>query len=187
MIATQPMTTDLPARFAALGIAVIEYAVTGADLARMDSAFGASVTASPGSRQPGASCISNMRRSQCNRRCLGEDIVIRSVAVEIERLELVACGRLDHNAQHPQCHIDGPESNIQEVRARHGKTIIITSRAEPALEGLIDFEFRVPETIDMLTPILASVPLQLLAYYIAVKRGANVDQPRNLAKSVTVE
>ena len=78
-------------------------------------------------------------------------------------------------------------SNIQEVRARHGKTIVITSRDEPALEGLMDFEFRVPETIDMLTPVLASIPLQLLAYYIAVKRGANVDQPRNLAKSVTVE
>ena len=78
-------------------------------------------------------------------------------------------------------------SNIQEVKARHGKTIVITSREEPALEGLIDYEIRVPETLDMLTPVLASVPLQLLAYYIAVKRGANVDQPRNLAKSVTVE
>ncbi|MHB1298867.1 MAG: glutamine--fructose-6-phosphate transaminase (isomerizing) [Gemmatimonadaceae bacterium] len=78
-------------------------------------------------------------------------------------------------------------SNIQEVRARGGKTIVITSRKEPALEGLIDFEFRVPDTLDMLTPVLSSVPLQLLAYYIAVKRGANVDQPRNLAKSVTVE
>jgi glucosamine--fructose-6-phosphate aminotransferase (isomerizing) len=51
----------------------------------------------------------------------------------------------------------------------------------------MDHEIRVPETVDMLTPILASIPLQLLAYYIAVKRGANVDQPRNLAKSVTVE
>jgi glutamine---fructose-6-phosphate transaminase (isomerizing) len=78
-------------------------------------------------------------------------------------------------------------SNIQEVKARHGKTIVITSRDEPALEGLIDHEIRVPETLDMLTPVLASIPLQLLAYYIAVKRGANVDQPRNLAKSVTVE
>jgi len=78
-------------------------------------------------------------------------------------------------------------SNIQEVKARHGKTIVITSRDEPALEGLIDYEIRVPETLDMLTPVLASIPLQLLAYYIAVKRGANVDQPRNLAKSVTVE
>jgi glucosamine--fructose-6-phosphate aminotransferase (isomerizing) len=78
-------------------------------------------------------------------------------------------------------------SNIQEVRARSGRTIVITSRDEPALKGLVDHEIRIPETIDMLTPILASVPLQLLAYYIAVKRGASVDQPRNLAKSVTVE
>ena len=78
-------------------------------------------------------------------------------------------------------------SNIQEVRARSGRTIVITSRDEPNLEGLIDYEIRIPETLDMLMPILAAVPLQLLAYYIAVKRGANVDQPRNLAKSVTVE
>jgi glucosamine--fructose-6-phosphate aminotransferase (isomerizing) len=55
------------------------------------------------------------------------------------------------------------------------------------LAGKLDYEFRIPETMDMLTPVLACVPLQLLAYYIAVKRGANVDQPRNLAKSVTVE
>jgi len=78
-------------------------------------------------------------------------------------------------------------SNIQEVKARKGKIIAITTRAEDALEGLLDYEFRVPETIDLLTPVLVSVPLQLLAYYIAVKRGCNVDQPRNLAKSVTVE
>jgi glutamine---fructose-6-phosphate transaminase (isomerizing) len=78
-------------------------------------------------------------------------------------------------------------SNIQEVKARHGKTIVITSQDEPALEGLMDFEIRIPQTVDMLTPVLASIPLQLLAYYIAVQRGANVDQPRNLAKSVTVE
>ncbi|MEO8881329.1 MAG: SIS domain-containing protein, partial [Gemmatimonadaceae bacterium] len=78
-------------------------------------------------------------------------------------------------------------SNIQEVKARGGRVICITSREEPALAGKLDYEIRIPETIDMFTPILASVPLQLLAYYIAVKRGANVDQPRNLAKSVTVE
>ena len=78
-------------------------------------------------------------------------------------------------------------SNIQEVKARKGKVIAITTRDEPTLRGQVDYEFRIPETIDMLTPILASVPLQLLAYYVAVKRGANVDQPRNLAKSVTVE
>jgi glucosamine--fructose-6-phosphate aminotransferase (isomerizing) len=78
-------------------------------------------------------------------------------------------------------------SNIQEVKARKGRVIAITTREEPALKGQVDYEFRIPETVDMLTPILASIPLQLLAYYIAVKRGCNVDQPRNLAKSVTVE
>ena len=78
-------------------------------------------------------------------------------------------------------------SNIQEVRARRGKIIAITSRNESALKGLVDYEFRIPETVDLLMPVLASVPLQLLAYYIAVQRGSNVDQPRNLAKSVTVE
>jgi glutamine---fructose-6-phosphate transaminase (isomerizing) len=78
-------------------------------------------------------------------------------------------------------------SNVQEVKARGGRVIAITTRDEDSLEGKLDYEFRIPETKDMLTPVLASVPLQLLAYYIAVKRGANVDQPRNLAKSVTVE
>jgi len=78
-------------------------------------------------------------------------------------------------------------SNVQEVKARGGRVIAITTREEDALEGKLDYEFRIPETKDMLTPVLASVPLQLLAYYMAVKRGTNVDQPRNLAKSVTVE
>ena len=78
-------------------------------------------------------------------------------------------------------------SNIQEVKARKGTIIAITSRDEPALKGLLNYEFRIPETVDLLMPVLASIPLQLLAYYIAVKRGSNVDQPRNLAKSVTVE
>src|SRR5256714_958966 len=78
-------------------------------------------------------------------------------------------------------------SNIQEVKARGGKVICITSQDEPVLKGKIDFEIRVPKTIDMLYPILTVIPLQLLAYYVAVKRGLDVDQPRNLAKSVTVE
>jgi glucosamine--fructose-6-phosphate aminotransferase (isomerizing) len=78
-------------------------------------------------------------------------------------------------------------SNVQEVKARRGTVIAITTRDEEALEGKVDYEFRIPETIEALTPVLAAIPLQLLAYYIAVKRGANVDQPRNLAKSVTVE
>ncbi|MEO8563264.1 MAG: glutamine--fructose-6-phosphate transaminase (isomerizing) [bacterium] len=78
-------------------------------------------------------------------------------------------------------------SNVQEVKARGGRVIVLTSREEPSLAGKIDYEFRIPETIDMLNPVLAAIPLQLLAYYIANKRGLNVDQPRNLAKSVTVE
>jgi glucosamine--fructose-6-phosphate aminotransferase (isomerizing) len=82
---------------------------------------------------------------------------------------------------------DKVTSNVQEVKARKGRVIALTTRDEPALAGKIDYEFRIPETIDMLTPVLAAVPLQLLSYYIAVKRGCNVDQPRNLAKSVTVE
>jgi glutamine---fructose-6-phosphate transaminase (isomerizing) len=82
---------------------------------------------------------------------------------------------------------DKVTSNVQEVKARGGRVIALTSRAEPSLAGKIDFEFRIPETIDMLYPILAAIPLQLLAYYIAAKRGFDVDQPRNLAKSVTVE
>jgi glutamine---fructose-6-phosphate transaminase (isomerizing) len=82
---------------------------------------------------------------------------------------------------------DKVTSNVAEVKARKGRVIAITSRDEPTLAGKLDYEFRIPETVDMLTPVLAAVPLQLLAYYIAVKRGSNVDQPRNLAKSVTVE
>jgi glucosamine--fructose-6-phosphate aminotransferase (isomerizing) len=82
---------------------------------------------------------------------------------------------------------DKVTSNVQEVKARGGKVIALTSRDEPSLAGKIDFEFRIPETIDMLYPVLAAIPLQLLAYYIAAKRGLDVDQPRNLAKSVTVE
>jgi glucosamine--fructose-6-phosphate aminotransferase (isomerizing) len=78
-------------------------------------------------------------------------------------------------------------SNVQEVKARKGRVIAITSDDDESLGELVDYEFRIPQTIELLSPILASIPLQLLAYYIAVKRGANVDQPRNLAKSVTVE
>ena len=78
-------------------------------------------------------------------------------------------------------------SNVQEVKARGGRVIALTSREEPALKKLADHEFRIPQTLDILYPVLAAIPLQLLAYYIAAQRGLNVDQPRNLAKSVTVE
>jgi glucosamine--fructose-6-phosphate aminotransferase (isomerizing) len=78
-------------------------------------------------------------------------------------------------------------SNIEEVRARGGKVIAVVSEGDREIAGIVDHTITIPETLDILTPILTSVPLQLLAYHIAVRRGCNVDQPRNLAKSVTVE
>jgi glucosamine--fructose-6-phosphate aminotransferase (isomerizing) len=77
-------------------------------------------------------------------------------------------------------------SNIEEVVARHGTVIAITDD-DGALDRLCEYVLRIPETHEFLTPLLTVVPLQLLAYYIAVMRGCHVDQPRNLAKSVTVE
>ncbi|HET8622135.1 MAG TPA: glutamine--fructose-6-phosphate transaminase (isomerizing) [Gemmatimonadales bacterium] len=78
-------------------------------------------------------------------------------------------------------------SNIEEVKARGGKVIALVNEGDAEIERLADVTFEIPETLDVLTPILTSIPLQLLAYYVAVRRGCNVDQPRNLAKSVTVE
>ncbi len=78
-------------------------------------------------------------------------------------------------------------SNIEEVRARGGRVIAVVTEGDAEIAALVDHAIAIPETLDMLTPILTSVPLQLLAYHIAVRRGCNVDQPRNLAKSVTVE
>jgi len=78
-------------------------------------------------------------------------------------------------------------SNIQEVKARNGKIIAIASEGDDTIDELVDFSIKIPDTIRMLTPLLTAIPLQLLAYHIAVKKGLNVDQPRNLAKSVTVE
>ena len=78
-------------------------------------------------------------------------------------------------------------SNMQEVCARGGIVIAITSGSEEALSDQIAAEIRVPESDDDLMPILTSIPIQLLAYHVAVLKGTDVDQPRNLAKSVTVE
>lgn len=78
-------------------------------------------------------------------------------------------------------------SNIQEVKARKGRIIAIVSEGDEHAAGLADHIIEIPETEEELVPLLASIPLQLLAYHIAVLRGCNVDQPRNLAKSVTVE
>lgn len=78
-------------------------------------------------------------------------------------------------------------SNIQEVRSRKGRVIAIANEDDDQIEGLAEFVIRVPRTYSYFGPIVNSIPLQLLAYHIAVLRGCNVDQPRNLAKSVTVE
>jgi glucosamine--fructose-6-phosphate aminotransferase (isomerizing) len=78
-------------------------------------------------------------------------------------------------------------SNIQEVKARKGRIIAIVSEGDTEIRDLADYVIEIPETEDPFTPILSVIPLQLLAYHIAVMRGCNVDQPRNLAKSVTVE
>jgi glucosamine--fructose-6-phosphate aminotransferase (isomerizing) len=78
-------------------------------------------------------------------------------------------------------------SNVQEVRARGGRVIAITNPGDAEIAALAEATFTVPETLDLLTPILTIIPLQLFSYYVAVRRGCNVDQPRNLAKSVTVE
>ncbi|MCX6136029.1 MAG: glutamine--fructose-6-phosphate transaminase (isomerizing) [Ignavibacteriales bacterium] len=78
-------------------------------------------------------------------------------------------------------------SNVQEVKARKGRVIAIVNDDDRTLEGMAEYVIRVPRTLPCFAPILNIIPLQLLAYYIAVQRGCNVDQPRNLAKSVTVE
>jgi glucosamine--fructose-6-phosphate aminotransferase (isomerizing) len=78
-------------------------------------------------------------------------------------------------------------SNIEEVRARGGKVIAIVNECDEQMGRLADFCFEIPETQTILSPLLTVIPLQLLSYYVAVRRGCNVDQPRNLAKSVTVE
>ena len=78
-------------------------------------------------------------------------------------------------------------SNIQEVKTRKGKIISIVTQGDIDVKNLSDFTIEIPETEEMFVPLLATIPLQLLAYHVAVMRGKNVDQPRNLAKSVTVE
>lgn len=78
-------------------------------------------------------------------------------------------------------------SNIEEIKARKGRIIAVASEHDDKIDKLVDFAIKIPDTIRMLMPILTVIPLQLLAYHIAVKKGLNVDQPRNLAKSVTVE
>ena len=84
-------------------------------------------------------------------------------------------------------HYDKVVSNIQEIKSRSGKIIAVVTKGDTQVRDLADYVIEIPETIDALSPLLTTIPLQLLSYHIAVMRGCNVDQPRNLAKSVTVE
>ncbi|MDF1516754.1 MAG: glutamine--fructose-6-phosphate transaminase (isomerizing) [Lutibacter sp.] len=84
-------------------------------------------------------------------------------------------------------HYDKVVSNIQEIKARNGKIIAIVTKGDTVVRDIADHVIEIPETEEAFTPLLSTIPLQLLSYYIAVMRGCNVDQPRNLAKSVTVE
>jgi glucosamine--fructose-6-phosphate aminotransferase (isomerizing) len=81
--------------------------------------------------------------------------------------------------------------NVQEAKARGGSIIAVTTEDDPRMSSVLDpsrdVMLAMPRTTPLLTPIVMTIPLQLLAYYIAVRRGCDVDQPRNLAKSVTVE
>ncbi len=86
-----------------------------------------------------------------------------------------------------QGHYDKVVSNIQEIKSRSGKIIAVVTKGDTQVRDLADYVIEVPDTTDALTPLLTTIPLQLLSYHIAVMRGCNVDQPRNLAKSVTVE
>jgi glucosamine--fructose-6-phosphate aminotransferase (isomerizing) len=78
-------------------------------------------------------------------------------------------------------------SNIQEVKARKGRITAVVTSGDTEVREMADYLIEVPETDEFLVPLIAAIPLQLLSYHIAVMRGCNVDQPRNLAKSVTVE
>lgn len=86
-----------------------------------------------------------------------------------------------------QGHYDKVVSNIQEIKSRSGKIIAVVTKGDEQVKNLADHVIEIPETSDALSPLITTIPLQLLSYHIALMRGCNVDQPRNLAKSVTVE
>jgi glucosamine--fructose-6-phosphate aminotransferase (isomerizing) len=106
------------------------------------------------------------------------------IALIDERMPIVAIAPDDHV-------FEKMIGNVQEAKARGGSVIAITSDGDARMAGVLDTQndvlLQMPRTTQMLTPILMTIPLQLLAYHIAVRRGCDVDQPRNLAKSVTVE
>ncbi len=104
-----------------------------------------------------------------------------------ENLPVVVLATRDSDSQESQVHYEKTLSNIQEVKARSGIVVAVACEGDEEVAKMADYVITVPHTRELLFPLLEMIPLQLLAYYIAVRRGCDVDQPRNLAKSVTVE
>ncbi|MFP5235060.1 MAG: glutamine--fructose-6-phosphate transaminase (isomerizing) [Acidobacteriota bacterium] len=104
-----------------------------------------------------------------------------------ESLPVVVLATRDETDPASRLRYEKTLSNIQEVTARSGRVIAIATEGDISIAGLVEHVIHIPHTIELLSPLIEIVPLQLLAYYIAVRRGCDVDQPRNLAKSVTVE
>jgi glucosamine--fructose-6-phosphate aminotransferase (isomerizing) len=104
-----------------------------------------------------------------------------------ENLPVVVIATCDHNSELSKVRYEKTISNLKEVKARSGKVIAIATEGDEEIKEAADQVLYVPPAPEDLSPILEIVPMQLLAYHIAVRRGCDVDQPRNLAKSVTVE
>jgi glucosamine--fructose-6-phosphate aminotransferase (isomerizing) len=104
-----------------------------------------------------------------------------------ETLPVVVLATCDQSDPASKLRYEKTLSNIQEVTARSGRVIAVATEGDTTLGNLVEHVIHIPPAIEMLSPLIEIVPLQLLAYYIAVRRGCDVDQPRNLAKSVTVE
>ena len=104
-----------------------------------------------------------------------------------ETLPVVVLATRDESDPASKLRYEKTLSNIQEVTARSGRVIAVATEGDTAIGGLVEHVIHIPPAIELLSPLIEIVPLQLLAYYIAVRRGCDVDQPRNLAKSVTVE
>jgi glucosamine--fructose-6-phosphate aminotransferase (isomerizing) len=105
-----------------------------------------------------------------------------------EKLPVVVLATRDPDSEESRVRYEKTLSNIQEVKARSGIVVAVACEADAAeVRGMVDHLVSIPATSELLLPILEIIPLQLIAYHIAVRRGCDVDQPRNLAKSVTVE
>ena len=104
-----------------------------------------------------------------------------------ETLPVVVLATRDESDPSSKLRYEKTLSNIQEVTARSGRVIAVATEGDETISSLVEHVIHIPPAIELLSPLIEIVPLQLLAYYIAVRRGCDVDQPRNLAKSVTVE